>query len=545
MGQPITKAAKAAVQAASGAANAAVEAAHGAAKGAKIAATGVAGGVVIAAAGLYAGAAIAVAGGAAKAGEGKGDKLLKMKAGVEDPIVAICAVISSWVYRHGSQVVIIKDKFGNGAAAYRTVLDFDAREDGYIPDGTRVVKIEDGKDAKGVEYCKVRHLGIAVYVKKHHCIDTDKPNTHSCEHEIEHLLNEHGLSGGVEVKRAKFLAAGVLSPSVATVLLDFKPQGKFKPPDRVRRDGGRPAGPASTVGGKTEKIFIVAWQGTQLDQRPMDVFTDLGAAPVRSAMWNKMCKDIWVHSSIYAKVQSDFLHFQETIEEEVVKQAMRNPDDTCRIIFTGHSLGGGAALVANMCALAVVDQHPNPEIFNHIELSSVTFAAPMVFFVHNDHAKDEVAKAVVNEIKERFKCHSINFICDKDVVPRLPGFPTFYKPAILRMVKDAANEELHRALDVPNSDTFKKQVDFLETRFTNMFLDPSTLKATFDELCKYSHFSEIQYWKMAGTNLQLAKDGNVLLAQEGFTENIDEDFKYLLACHSFFPNNVSFKPACG
>jgi len=474
------------------------------------AATGMVGGAAL---GGYLGAEAAMAGKPTQ-NEGKDTKLLKMELklenNVENKMTAMCAAISHWVYTYGVRLVEIKDSNDNGAAAYRYAPDFDTTEVGYIPDGRLVSFIDEGTTDEGESWYQVRYLTMAVYVKKKHCLIRDSPAVHECEDAVMKLFQEKGLSDGVTIERARFLNAGTLSPSVATVLIQWNP-GAGKP---------------------VEKILFVAWQGTQVDKRPMDAFTDLGAAPVRSLLWYEMCPDIWVHSGIYAKVQSDFLAYEKDIMQ-VAKEGMKpGSNQNCRIIFTGHSLGGGAALVAHMCALGVVDKIPDTKDLEHINLESVCFAAPMVFFIHNDKKKDER----VQQVQEIFQQQSLNWVCDKDVVPRLPGYPDYYLPALKSMVKGAATSALSELTQV-HQDAVAKYTGSMANRLSDMFLEGSSLASTFEELNKYTHISKIQYWKYDGTNL--THEPTVSLSTDGFTEVKEDDFKYILACHSFFPRHLT------
>merc|ERR1711953_1039907 len=87
---------------------------------------------------------------------------------------------------------------------------------------------------------------------------------------------------------------------------------------------------------------------------------------------------LWVHSAMYAKIQNDYLSYKETVLF-LIEQFGIN-----RIVFSGHSLGGGLARIAHMAAYSAQEQMP-PERSERLKLSevemlSITFASPMVFF---------------------------------------------------------------------------------------------------------------------------------------------------------------------
>ena len=96
------------------------------------------------------------------------------------------------------------------------------------------------------------------------------------------------------------------------------------------------------VSGK--KTLYLIWQGTMAGERPMDMFTDLAAGPVS---FTEESLELHVHSAMWAKVNSDFLNNKAKIVQAI-------KEDKCeKVVFTGHSLGGGCALLAHLNALLI------------------------------------------------------------------------------------------------------------------------------------------------------------------------------------------------
>ena len=95
------------------------------------------------------------------------------------------------------------------------------------------------------------------------------------------------------------------------------------------------------------------------------------------------------------------------------------------MVFTGHSLGGGAALCAHLSALSLDDSS-----FLNVNVRSIVFSAPKVFYTAGTMSDKE--QRAIKAMKES----SCNFVCDSDVVPHLPGDTDLYKEA-LKMAIDA------------------------------------------------------------------------------------------------------------
>ncbi|CAE7273559.1 unnamed protein product [Symbiodinium sp. CCMP2592] len=245
-----------------------------------------------------------------------------------------------------------------GGANFFRSNDFAVDRAGVIPEGAQLPQLGAGtalgRDGVRYPYLEVLYLGCNAFVWQWR---TKEPAFR--EREVKQALGRR-LSQEVEVADVQFPRPTPLSPSAALVVLKMPRPAEAKEPDQ------------------RETMIVVVWQGTEFDKRPLDLFTDLAAAPVRAQMWHDSLPGVWAHSGIYAKVQSDVLQHEESLKGKV-SEALSQTSGRCHILFTGHSLGGGAALIAHLCFLVRWQDWLQRE--PRLTLESTTFAAPMVFYL--------------------------------------------------------------------------------------------------------------------------------------------------------------------
>ena len=145
------------------------------------------------------------------------------------------------------------------------------------------------------------------------------------------------------------------------------------------------------------------------------------------------------HAGIFGKLNSDLLEHKDTV------RGLLSPESPIsRIVFTGHSLGGGCALLMHLMAFLLKGE----DVWKDVALRSVAFAAPMPFqvldipdtpprdqdgtlrFSQEDLDKE---RALHEEISKHFGEASTNWVFDKDVVPRLPGNVDYAVEALKRV----------------------------------------------------------------------------------------------------------------
>lgn len=311
-----------------------------------------------------------------------------------------------------------------------------------------------------------------------------------------------------------------------------------------------------------ETTLYTAWQGTMFKTRPMDVITDLAAAPVRAGLWDTVYPYLWVHSGFYAKVQHDFCSHKETILKLVIEFKVT------KIIFTGHSLGGACAQVAHVAALAEFDKMSEEErkLLGEVNIQSITFAAPMAFFMpemrmverrqfgdrfvtfdtvlmekKEDAEKAEQAWALLGHdeaCREKFEQlldelakQSVNYLFDKDIIPHLPGHSDYFGPALKVAARSAVMEF------VP---TWEGKLDELVNKFCKNALDMEAIDMMLEELKHFKHLGKLHFCKAGSDGKSLVHDA-ALDDMPKWEEDETVTWQYLWTCHSVIPSNILYQ----
>merc|ERR1712061_221872 len=149
------------------------------------------------------------------------------------------------------------------AAAYinfENVYNPNAKPDCFIPNGSEVPLLIERDtpqtDINNTETVYQVHYKLKLWVKKKHCVEfREKIEPDRIEAALHAKLKSEGLlDKDDEMLYGKFLSAGAFSPSLASILFDRQ----IKQPDGAQ---------------VKERTLCIAWQGTQADMRPMDIFT--------------------------------------------------------------------------------------------------------------------------------------------------------------------------------------------------------------------------------------------------------------------------------
>jgi len=292
---------------------------------------------------------------------------------------------------------------------------------------------------------------------------------------------------------------------------------------------------------------VVAWAGTDVSKRPMDLLTDLSATPAACLLWLEMCPRIQAHSAMMAHVQGDFAMYNKVVQNIMI-------DNNCtELIFTGHSLGGGCAQLAHMMTLGQVEAKVlSDEKLAGVSVRSIVFAAPMVFYEVHEDSEDvqnlenpEEIDKMENTVKQIFQATSTNFICGHDVVPRLPGLPEFVRPAFREIFRTLGTSAVMKILGGSHIDDPAALFGGAVDKLCDLLISKGVLEETYEALKSFKHFSMIQY-------VSYKPDASEKIVTETLTpdefQKIEytstEDrlaYNYYFLCHSWFPQKIFFR----
>jgi len=183
---------------------------------------------------------------------------------------------------------------------------------------------------------------------------------------------------------------------------------------------------------KSKTLSAVLYFGFRGSASCLDWTTNFDARPTAS-----QCDSIKVHSGFF----SVYNNVKDKMDSMIMEVANKDCEGLSvqleKVVFTGHSLGGGIAQLCNLQAWAAsADSHwptdpdfrPSSES-SDVDFFALTFAAPPSCFIDEEDEEDAVGEAV--------RRHSCNYIMEYDVVPRL---------ANAKFVEDALASEAQYAM---------------------------------------------------------------------------------------------------
>lgn len=213
--------------------------------------------------------------------------------------------------------------------------------------------------------------------------------------------------------------------ALGTMLLEHCPDQTF---DDIRLElRGRLHPPVATV--IAGDVMIICWRGSK---SPMDFLMDVAAAPVASPYWEEMAPEIAVHGGMLGLVTNDLVQHRGAWLQKIRDHAVR------RLVFTGHSLGGGMAQVAHLAFKGMLHQERAARLadMQELHLASISFGGPMVTFV------PRLASLPNNnptpDVLDQLRIESEVWVVDSDIVPHLPGHPEYWRPALAHLAQAKA-----------------------------------------------------------------------------------------------------------
>jgi len=487
----------------------------------------------------------------------KSEQMKELQMVTNDTSTAICAALSSWSYMPDGRALKITKADYCYLFSLDQLLKNDDENKLFLPEETQPCRVlaegeveTEGTSKKWVQIEVLGGTDAFLWLGDHEFLQNPKVDILSA---VKTRLNkECGLVERADIKRAVYGCGGVLSPSVLSVMIC----------DSTTR----------------ENTLYMVWQGTMSDKRPLDLIIDLAAAPVRAGLWDTVYPYLWVHSGFHAKVQNDFCAHKNTILKLIKNYAVT------RLVFTGHSLGGALARVAHVGALAEFAKMSDEakQQLSQVDIQSITFAAPMVFFKpdmrvweqrksgddivtkdswlmeaeaqyrakctdgkdagfepkHAEKAWDDLERVGLEEQKQveaELKNNSVNHLFDKDVVPQLPGRPKFFQLALKMAARSAVADHVKSW-----TDKIPETVDLV----CDKALDINALQKSFKELERFSHLCKLCHYKACPDSGSIThEEVESECSMPEWQDDPGDTWQYLLTCHSVLPRNISFSSA--
>ena len=221
------------------------------------------------------------------------------------------------------------------------------------------------------------------------------------------------------------------------------------------------------------------------------------------------------------------LSHMETIIKEVEARDLK------RVVFTGHSLGGGMAQVANLYASARSN-------FPDVEIRTCAFAGVMTVLDVGD--ADKATQDFVADVKER----SCNIMYGQDIVPRLPGYMTYLDECVTDVLPKI-NEMIKKEVPVPGFIYEFVNVDErLQTAYEGGKKNPKVTELT-HVAARFRQISSLVYYDDATAEpIVLVDEGEHVGSMDGLSlsqypyKPTDDPITTLLDAHLYFPKALAY-----
>jgi len=173
---------------------------------------------------------------------------------------------------------------------------------------------------------------------------------------------------------------------------------------------------AAVVAGKT---LILGWRGSA---SPIDFLNDAALSP-QSSIALREYKNIKMQGGFTGIVQNDLVLHEDKLIKLIHEKEIKE------IVTTGHSLGGGAAVVAHVTIRGQMDDLSSPwaALKGKIKISTLSFEGPMTVLSIDENKHPADAKLLESIAETTFTTVYMN-----DIVPRGYGYMGF----ILDFIKD-------------------------------------------------------------------------------------------------------------
>lgn len=190
-----------------------------------------------------------------------------------------------------------------------------------------------------------------------------------------------------------------------------------------------------------DQTLFLAWKGTA---DMMDAVKDLCAVPVRTSLWSAAFPSIRAHTGIVSTLDDRFVSSFGGIVQLLEDFSIE------RVVFTGHSLGGGLAQLALMAVygqqalgypLWATVRNNVATILERVVFSAQAFASPMVFS-YSENALNEEESSVAKRFRENCRV----FVYGSDLIPRCPGNVDYFMKAAREVAKSLVGQSAGRSL---------------------------------------------------------------------------------------------------
>lgn len=190
-----------------------------------------------------------------------------------------------------------------------------------------------------------------------------------------------------------------------------------------------------------EDIFIFAWEGSQSIE---DWIRNFGYDVASSNRWKHVADTISAQASVLSIVENDITRNEDYIIEQIQKRNIRE------LIFTGHSLGGGAAQVGHVMIdgqLNEVDWSPWMAVKDQLTaLRTVSFEGNTSVLFNRQNILDSNANRRGREFLQRVGSTSFVTVFQMDVVPHLNNQLGFLFRLIENFIENNVTEAVELTL---------------------------------------------------------------------------------------------------